>query len=82
MQVSPATDEDVTHGISLSNGTKLDYPNILVISEANGATKIVFKPEEEDFRALSNYHIQAIGTNCYDLDECQPFLIQAISKRP
>jgi len=82
MQANPTTVDSSSDSIILSNGAKLDIPDILTISKPDGNIKIIFRPDEEDFQSLSNYHIQPVGTNCYDLDECQPFLIHAMSSQP
>jgi hypothetical protein len=70
--------------IELSDGSKLDLPAILVVDSISGARKIVFAPESADLIQLEkgSYEIQQAGTDCQDVDDCRPFILQAVEQHP
>jgi hypothetical protein len=63
----------------VSDGSKLDLPDILVVDNARGARHIVFHPEDTDVKQLAGkkYRIHPTGLNCSDPDDCHPFIVWA-----
>jgi hypothetical protein len=73
--------ETVSEGehIVLSDGTKLNLPDVLVIDRLDQGRQIVFRPEAEDFERLGDrsYRVHQTGFDCSGIDDCQPFILWA-----
>lgn len=71
--------------IRLTDGARLELPEILQIVSAQGGRRILFHPDETDGEALSkagNYTIQRQGTQCLDAADCHPLLLTATEVHP
>jgi len=69
--------------VILSDGTKFEIPDILVVDSVSGFRKVIFSPEDADLRALEKgkYSIRDIGKDCFDSDDCHPNILRAIEQK-
>lgn len=65
--------------ITVSDGSRMELPDVLVLDRANGIRQIVFHPEQADLQpmATETYRIHPTGLNCTGPDDCEPFILWA-----
>jgi hypothetical protein len=67
--------------ITLSDGTSIDLPGILILDRADHSRQIVFDPEPEQASVLwkGDFTVHRIGTSCSDAEDCRPLLLWAVA---
>jgi hypothetical protein len=65
--------------ITVSDGSRMELPDILVLDAAKGVRQVVFHPEEADLRPMvtGTYRLHPTGVNCSGPEDCEPFIVWA-----